>query len=249
MEEITKNPALNYFLSKYNKKNWNQIVLKLSLIALSYLRSLSYQNIIINFNDLDQVLFRLESLNISQIRKKRSRKSNKEKIEFSEIYKPPIDNQLKNMKKDKFNLQEEYNKEISQKKENIYKITNFSNQNEDEEKSNFSKKEKDLSIQEDNNKGKNNKISSLNLDANKNENKNKKENIKKSEKDLSEYINEPFLNTDKYDENLTNIPRIRFPSYNLKDCNPCHPCHDLYCSKCNYVVGNIYNIINEKINK
>ena len=85
MEEITKNPALNNFLSKYNKKNWNQIVLKLSLIALSYLRSLSYQNITINFNDLDQVLFRLESLNISQMEKKQNWKLNKKKMKFSQF--------------------------------------------------------------------------------------------------------------------------------------------------------------------
>ena len=243
MEEITKNPALNNFLSKYNKKNWNQIVLKLSLIALSYLRSLSYQNITINFNDLDQVLFRLESLNISQMGKKQNWKLNKEKMKFSQIYKPPIDNQLKNMKKNTFHLQEEYNKEISQKMENNKKVTNFSNENEKNNNSSNQEdnKKNNVSKLEDNNKEKNNEISSSNLDTKKNEN------INNNEKESSEYINEPFLNSDKYDENLTNISRIKFPSYNFKNCTPCHPCHDLDCSKCNYVVGNINkNIINDK---
>ncbi len=61
--------------------------------------------------------------------KKQNRKLNKEKMKFSQIYKPPIHNQIKKWKKDTFYLQEEYNKEISQKMENKKKQIIFSTEN------------------------------------------------------------------------------------------------------------------------
>jgi len=214
MEKITKNPALNNFLFKYNKKDWNQVVLKLSLIALSYLHSLQYQKNFYSLNDLDQILFKLESLNISQMNKtKQIEKNNINKNELSQIYKPPIDNQLKrkkiNKKNDSLNskdLQKEEEKNLLKFEEN--KISNM-NKNEI-----------------------NNKID------NKNENENNKEEIIDNN-----FINEPFLNSNKYDENLTLIPRIKFPSY--KDCSHCHPCLNPNCPKCNYLIGN-FNKNNEK---
>ena len=57
MEKITKNPALNNFLLKYDKRDWDQIVLKLSLIALSYLKTLPETKIFYSLNELDQVLY------------------------------------------------------------------------------------------------------------------------------------------------------------------------------------------------
>ena len=107
MEKITKNPGLNNFLLKYDKRDWDQIVLKLSLIALSYLKSLPETKIFYSLNDLDQVLYKLEDYNISQMGNKQipKGKRNKKKEKLPQNYKPPIDNQLKGKKipKEKLN--------------------------------------------------------------------------------------------------------------------------------------------------
>ena len=92
MEKITKNPALNNFLLKYDKRDWDQIVLKLSLIALSYLKTLPETKIFYSLNELDQVLYKLEDYNISQMGNKQipKEKRNKKKEKFPQKYKPPI---------------------------------------------------------------------------------------------------------------------------------------------------------------
>ena len=262
MDKITKNPALNNFLLKYNKRNWNQIVLKLSLIALSYLRTLVNQNNYFSLNDLDQVLFKLESVNISRMgnKLKKNIQTKKEKKELFQIYKPPIDNQLKSIKtnedKKNYYLQEEYNNEkkkllkqednkdkstISEKKENNKEEKENEVQNEKKIKKE-EKKENEEKIKKE--EIKNNDISSNSI---KTDNINKKQNLNIDVEDPNfkyDNIDEPFLNTDKYDEHLSSIPKFIFPSY--KKCTPCHPCHDIDCSKCNYSVGNTKSSNNKK---
>ena len=228
MDKITKNPALNNFLLKYNKRNWNQIVLKLSLIALSYLRTIVNQNNYFSLNDLDQVLFKLESINISRMgnKLKKNIQTKKEKKELFQIYKPPIDNQLKSIKINENNNKVENENEVKNEKTN----------KKEEKKENEEKIKKE--------EIKNNEISSNSI---KTDIINKKQNLNIDVEDPNfkyDNIDDPFLNTDKYDEHLSSIPKFKFPSY--KKCTPCHPCHDIDCSKCNYSVGNTKSSNNKK---
>ena len=78
MEKITKNPGLNNFLLKYDKRDWDQVVLKLSLIALSYLKTLPEIKNFYNLNKLNEILYKLEDYNISQMGNKKYQ--NKRKI-------------------------------------------------------------------------------------------------------------------------------------------------------------------------
>ena len=121
MEKITKNPGLNNFLLKYDKRDWDQIVLKLSLIALSYLKSLPETKIFYSLNDLDQVLYKLEDYNISQMGNKQIPKEKlyKKKEKFPQKYKPPIDNQLKGKKIAKEKLNYSSNDEDVNNNENL----------------------------------------------------------------------------------------------------------------------------------
>ena len=132
MEKITKNPGLNNFLLKYDKRDWDQVVLKLSLIALSYLKTLPETKIFYSLNELDQVLYKLEDYNISQMGNKKfpKQKKNKKK-QLGQIYKPPIENQLKGKKISKENLEEENlnDEKKNLDNENINKYNSLLNDN------------------------------------------------------------------------------------------------------------------------
>ena len=132
MEKITKNPGLNNFLLKYDKRDWDQVVLKLSLIALSYLKTLPEIKNFYNLNELDEILYKLEDYNISQMGNKKIPKQKKNKIkQLGQIYKPPIENQLKGKKISKENLEEENlnDEKKNLDNENINKYNSLLNDN------------------------------------------------------------------------------------------------------------------------
>ena len=68
MEDITQNPALNELLQKYDKQDWNEVILKLCLISLGYLNANNPQPLY-SFDELDEVLLNLFKKSIKTIKK------------------------------------------------------------------------------------------------------------------------------------------------------------------------------------
>ena len=62
MEQITQNPLLNEFLQKYDKRDWNDVILKLCLISLGYLNSTNPKPVY-SFDELDDVLLNFQNEN------------------------------------------------------------------------------------------------------------------------------------------------------------------------------------------
>ena len=62
MDEIIQNPAINEFLQKYDKRDWNQVIIKLCLIALGFLHS-NNPKPLYSFDDLDEVLLNFQNEN------------------------------------------------------------------------------------------------------------------------------------------------------------------------------------------
>lgn len=62
MEDITQNPALNEFLQKYDKQDWNEVILKLCLISLGYLNA-NNPKPLYSFDELDEVLLNFQNQN------------------------------------------------------------------------------------------------------------------------------------------------------------------------------------------
>ena len=60
---ISKNPTINNFLVKYEKKDWNSVLIKLCLIAIEYLKDESIKKNFYTFEILDEILNDLRNMN------------------------------------------------------------------------------------------------------------------------------------------------------------------------------------------
>ena len=60
---ISKNPTINNFLVKYEKKDWNSVLIKLCLIAIEYLKDESIKKNFYSFEILDEILNDLRNMN------------------------------------------------------------------------------------------------------------------------------------------------------------------------------------------
>ena len=60
---ISKNPTINNFLVKYEKKDWNTVLIKLCLIAIEYLKDESIKKKFYSFDILDEILNNLRNMN------------------------------------------------------------------------------------------------------------------------------------------------------------------------------------------
>jgi hypothetical protein len=60
---ISKNPTINNFLVKYEKKDWNTVLIKLCLIAIEYLKDESIKKNFYSFEILDEILNYLRNMN------------------------------------------------------------------------------------------------------------------------------------------------------------------------------------------
>ena len=62
MDEIMQNPAINEFIQKYDKRDWNQVIIKLCLISLGYL-NFNNPKPLYSFDELDEVLLNFQNEN------------------------------------------------------------------------------------------------------------------------------------------------------------------------------------------
>ena len=53
---VIKNPVINNFLNKYDKRDWNDVLIKLCLIAIEYLKDCSIKTNFYTFDNLDDIL-------------------------------------------------------------------------------------------------------------------------------------------------------------------------------------------------
>ena len=51
-----KNPSINNFLNKYDKRDWNSVLIKLCLIAIEYLKDENIRKNFYTFDDLEEIL-------------------------------------------------------------------------------------------------------------------------------------------------------------------------------------------------
>lgn len=64
---VIKNPNINNFLNNYDKRDWNEVLVKLCLIAIEYLKDSSIKKNFYNFDNLDDILNNLRNKNYKLI--------------------------------------------------------------------------------------------------------------------------------------------------------------------------------------
>ncbi len=142
-EEVLKHQFINEFLKKYNKKDWNDIVIKILKIGLLSINKNMVKKDLYSLNDLDNLIQDLEKNN-----------DNEENINNENINKNEINN-IKDSNKEIIEKIEEKKENIEEKKENKEDI----NENKEEEKKDVidnnkkedkKKKENELNLQYEN---------------------------------------------------------------------------------------------------
>jgi hypothetical protein len=120
-EEVLKNQFINEFLEKYNKKDWNDIIIKVLKIGLLSIKKNIIKKDLYSLNDLDKLIQDLEknndneeNLNDENINKNEIniiKDSNKEIIEKIEEKKENIEEKSEGIEKENENQKEEKNDE------------------------------------------------------------------------------------------------------------------------------------------
>ena len=93
---ISKNPTINNFLVKYEKKDWNSVLINLCLIAIEYLKDESIKKNFYSFEILDEILNDLRNMNYK--RPKPEIINQKSNIPILTTTKEKIINKMNNLK-------------------------------------------------------------------------------------------------------------------------------------------------------
>ena len=240
MEDITQNPALNEFLQKYDKRDWNEVILKLCLISLGYLNA-NNPKPLYSFDELDEVLLNFQNQNNqipspneltppNQMGNSRinmtSQMGNNPNIPSQNENEQPYDisfqrnnqNPLGESNNSNINMRGINNSDINTSTPNKNKIVNpFENNN-------F------------NNNNINHNIKNYNFNNNINSNINNSPNYNNLNKNNLDY-NPKFQSIDclstsnKYTYQKCIPDPCCDPCYNPY-CDPCHPCYDPCCCIC-----------------
>ena len=64
---VIKNPTINNFLYNYDKRDWNDVLVKLCLIAIEYLKDTSIKKNFYNFDNLDDILNDIRNKNYKTV--------------------------------------------------------------------------------------------------------------------------------------------------------------------------------------
>jgi hypothetical protein len=138
-EEVLKNQFINEFLENYNKKDWNDIVVKVLKIGLLSIKKNIIKKNVYSLNDLDNLIKDLEKNN-DNVENKNIKNINKNEI-----------NNIKDLNEEKIENNEEEIEKNEEKKENI------------EDKKENKEEEKKKDINNNKNGDKNKKEYELNL--------------------------------------------------------------------------------------
>ena len=240
MEDITQNPALNEFLQKYDKRDWNEVILKLCLISLGYLNA-NNPKPLYSFDELDEVLLNFQNQNNqipspNELTPPNQMGNSKINVTSEMINNPNIPSQNENEQPYDISFQRNNQNPLGESNNSNINMRGINNSDINTSTPNKNKIVNPFENNNFNNNNINHNIKNYNFNNNINSNINNSPNYNNLNKNKFDY-NPKFQSIDclsisnKYTYPNCIPDPCCDPCY-ISCCDPCNPCYDPCCCIC-----------------